>query len=426
VSIFTEKKMNQTFRISPIYLIAILFFIFGIITWVNGTLIPYLKIACELTDAQVFLVTFAFYIAYFFMAIPSTYIIELTGYKKSMSIGMIVLAMGALIFIPAAYQRNFYIFLIGLFMQGIGLALLQTASNPYITILGPIESAAQRISIMGIGNKIAGAIASVVLANLVLKDTDLINEKIKHISDADKNILLNELSLKVVNPYLILTLSLFVLAIILWKINLPEPALNNETSPSEGNNNRSFFSYTYLFIGVFALFAYVGAEVIAGDTIINYGINFWKIKIEYAKYFTAMTLSFMIIGYLLGVVLIPKYVSQQKMLTYCSLSGIIFTLGIMFTTSYVSIACVALLGLSNSLVWPAIWPLALDKLGKYTKTGSALLIMAIAGGAILPLIYGSIIEENILNAQYAYIMLVPCYLLILFFSTIGYQIGKKA
>lgn len=418
--------MNRTFRISPIYLIAILFFIFGIITWVNGTLIPYLKIACELTESQVYLVTFAFYIAYFFMALPSTLIIEYTGYKKSMALGMILLALGALIFIPAAYNRNFYTFLIGLFMQGIGLALLQTASNPYITILGPIESAAQRISIMGIGNKIAGALASIVLANLVLKDTDVLTEKLKTISIEEKDLLLNELSLKVVNPYLFLTFGLFVLALILWKINLPEPNIENESKESDSSTPQNIFSFTYLWIGVIALFLYVGAEVIAGDTIINYGLNFWKINIEYSKYFTACTLLFMIIGYMLGVYLIPKYISQQKMLSICAISGVAFTIGILITPSYYSVACVALLGLSNSLVWPAIWPLALDKLGKHTKTGSALLIMAIAGGALLPLVYGSLIQNNILNAQYAYLMLIPCYLFILFFSTIGYKIGKKA
>jgi glucose/galactose transporter len=418
--------MNRTFRISPIYLIAILFFIFGIITWVNGTLIPYLKIACELSESQVYLVTFAFYIAYFFMALPSTLIIEMTGYKKSMSLGMLLLALGALVFIPAAYNRNFYTFLIGLFMQGIGLALLQTASNPYITILGPIESAAQRISIMGIGNKIAGAIASVLLANLVLKDSDILTEKLKHISIIEKNILLNELSLKVVQPYLILTFCLFILAFILWKINLPEPSFAIDSIETNNNETKSIFSFAYLWFGVFSLFLYVGAEVIAGDTIINYGLNFWKINIEYSKYFTAFTLLFMIFGYLMGVYLIPKYISQQKMLSICALSGILFTIGILLTESYVSVSFVALLGLSNSLVWPAIWPLAIDKLGKHTKTGSALLIMAIAGGALLPLIYGSIIQNNFLNAQYAYLILIPCYLFILFFSTIGYKIGKQA
>ncbi len=165
----TAVISNKKATLSPIFIIGMLFFIFGFITWLNSVLIPYLKLACELTTVEAYLVTTAFYISYFVLAIPSAWILKVTGFKKGMSVGLAIIAVGALIFIPAALTRYYGLFLLGLFIQGSGLALLQTASNPYITILGPPESAAKRISIMGISNKIAGALAPIVLGAITLK-----------------------------------------------------------------------------------------------------------------------------------------------------------------------------------------------------------------------------------------------------------------
>lgn len=148
---------------SPIVIIGALFFVFGFITWLSAVLVPYLKIACELNNFQSYLVAFSFYIAYFFMSVPSGWLLEYTGYKKGMVTGLIIMAVGSVIFVPAALTRTYGLFLTGLFIQGAGMALLQTASNPYVTIIGPIESAARRISIMGICNGVAGVIAPAIL-----------------------------------------------------------------------------------------------------------------------------------------------------------------------------------------------------------------------------------------------------------------------
>jgi FHS family L-fucose permease-like MFS transporter len=162
-------------------IIGMLFFIFGFVTWLNGILIPYLKIACQLTNVQSLLVAFAFYISYFVMALPSSWVLNRTGFKNGMMAGLMVMAVGALIFVPAALSRTYALFLGGLFVMGTGLAILQTASNPYITIIGPRETAATRISIMGICNKIAGALAPLILAYFILNDGDAFVESLKRI-----------------------------------------------------------------------------------------------------------------------------------------------------------------------------------------------------------------------------------------------------
>jgi len=410
----------------PLGIIAALFFIFGFVTWVNGTLIPYLKIACELNEFQSYLVAFAFYIAYFIMALPSSWVLDKIGYKRGMSLGLLIMAVGAIIFVPAAQSRNYNVFLIGLFCQGIGLSLLQTASNPYVTILGPIESAAKRISIMGICNKVAGSLGSVILAEIVLNGSDEIVAKVATLDAAGKAVLLNEMAARVIAPYVYISIAFAVVAILLNFSPLPEIDTNKSTDEQKASGgDDSIFKYTYLFLGTIALFLYVGVEVIAGDSIINYGINFWGIEVDKAKFFTSFTLISMIVGYLLGVLLIPKYLSQETALKICAVLGMLFVFGIIFTSGFTSVLFVAAMGLANSLVWPAIWPLAIKDLGKHTKTGSAIMIMAISGGAILPLLYGFLANEDMLGSQQAYWIMLPCYLFIFFFATKGHTIGAK-
>src|SRR5689334_24129870 len=219
-----QKNMARKSALNPVVVIGVLFFIFGFITWMNGTLIPFLKLACNLkTDAEAFFVTFAFYMAYFFLAIPSSAILKITGMKMGMSWGLIVMALGALLFIPAANSRSFALFLTGLFVQGMGLALLQTASNPYISIIGPIESAAKRISIMGICNKGAGILSPIILSTIVLKNANQLQEKINGAADAlTKDKLLNELAGRIIYPYLVMAVVLFILAIMIRSSPLPD------------------------------------------------------------------------------------------------------------------------------------------------------------------------------------------------------------
>lgn len=405
-------------------LVAILFFIFGFITWLNGTLIPFLKSACELNNFQAYLVTFAFYISYFVMAIPSSFILNKTGFKKGMSLGLFTMAVGTLIFLPAAYQRNYMYFLVGLFTQGLGLSILQTATNPYVTILGPENTAAKRISIMGIANKFAGIISPIILGAVLLKNIDPINEQLKVTTDpVMRETILSELSQRIISPYIILTVSLVVLAILVLISPLPE-IQDEEENPDiiRDQQKSSITMHPYLFLGAFAIFLYVGAEVIAADTIVNYG-KYFNIPMDEAQFFTSLTLICMVTGYFAGIALIPKYMTQETALKICGLTGVLFTTILLFTTGYTSVIFLALLGLSHSLMWPAIWPMSLKGLGAYTKTGAALLIMGIAGGAVIPPIYGKLADSS--DPQSAYVVLLPCYLFILYFANWGHMVGYK-
>lgn len=404
---------------SPIVIIGMLFFIFGFITWLNGTLIPFLKIACELEYAQALLVTFAFYIAYVFLAIPSSMILTKVGFKNGMAWGLVVMAIGAIIFVPAAQSRSFPLFLTGLFIQGAGISLLQTASNPYISILGPIESAAQRISIMGVCNKIAGALSPLILGAIILDGADDIETQLKTSLAAEKEVLLNELAGRVIVPYIVMAITLVALAFMIYKSSLPEiDTSKEETDTASEAGEKSVLQHANLVFGILAIFCCVGVEVIAGDTIGQYGSSL-GISLDVSKNFTSLTLIAMLVGYFVGIVAIPKFISQNKALMGCGIVGAIFTLGIIFTSGFTSVAFVAMLGLANALMWPAIFPLAIKGLGKKTEFGSALLIMGIGGGAILPYFYGKLAEA--FGIQEAYLILIPCYLYILFFATIGHK-----
>ncbi len=417
---------KQKTAIGPIFIIGILFFILGFITWLNGLLIPYLKTACELTNFQALFVAFAFYISYTVMALPSSWILEKLGFKNGLSVGLWIMAVGALVFIPAAYSREFSVFLLGLFILGTGMAVLQTAVNPYITILGPIESAAKRISMMGVANKVAGAIAPLVLAYFVVHKGD--DETIRNLANmlpADKELFLNTLAERVINPYIVMAIVLVLVGIGIKFSSLPnidsEENADSEHIGDKQEEKNNVFAYPYLILGVITLFFYVGAEVIAGDTIIRYGQSL-NIPMETAKNFTTYTMIGMLIGYLSGIVLIPKYVSQRRALQASAILGLLFTLAAVFSSGFISVFFIAILGLANALVWPAVWPLAINGLGKHLKTGSALLIMAISGGAMLPLIWGKL--ADIFSSQTAYLTLIPAYLFILFFATYGYKIKE--
>ena len=436
----TQEISSKNNTLVPILIIAGLFFIFGFVTWINGALIPFMKTINELTDAQSYLVASASYISFVVMALPASSIINKIGYKKGMSLGLIIMGLGALIFIPAAGARTYWMFLVAIFVQGAGMTLLQTASNPYITILGPIESAAKRIAIMGIANKVAGALGSVIFGAILLSGIDKIKEQLSTVTETEKGELLNVMADSVVTPYIIMAIVLFVLGILIRKAPLPhveaepiEEAKTGETAKT------SIFQFPHLWLGVLALFVYVGVEVIAGDTIISYGISL-DLPVSQAKFFTLFTLLAMVATYALGVFLIPKYMSQTFALKASAILGIVLSFCIVYTTGFTSVLFVAALGIANALVWPAIWPLTLKGLGKFTKTASALLIMAISGGAIIPPLYGKLVDGNkaellaqgvneiAASAQAAtkgYWILLPCYIIILYYAFWGHKVGLK-
>lgn len=418
-------------------ILAGMFFIFGFVSWVNSILIPYFRIACELTHFESYFVAFAFYIAYFVMAIPSGILLKKVGFKRGIMYGFMLTALGAFLFVPAALVRQFEIFLIGLFSIGTGLAILQTAANPYVTIIGPIESAARRISIMGICNKFAGIISPLIFAALILKadDSELFSLIESGTLDAiTKSAMLDELIQRVIVPYAILG-GLLVLAgigirySILPDINTDE---QNATDEKENGHNskKSIFDFPYLILGALAIFFHVGTQVIAIDTIINYA-NSMGIDLLEAKVFPSYTLACTMIGYVLGILIIPKYVSQTKALIICTILGLLLSFGVVFADfnvtlfghqANISIFLLCALGFPNALIYAGIWPLSIHGLGKFTKTGSSLLIMGLCGNAILPLIYGYFAE--VYDLRIGYWILIPCFLYLIFFATKGHKINS--
>ena len=416
-----------------ILIIGMLFFVFGFVSWVNAILIPYFKIACERTHFKAYLVTFAFYISYFVMSVPSSFLLKKTGFKKGMMIGFLLMSCGAFIFIPAAMTRTFEIFLVGLFTIGAGLAILQTAANPYITVLGPQESAAQRISIMGICNKGAGIIAPLLFAAVVLKATDTnLFAQLATMNEMQKASALDELIQRVIVPYAIVGTVLFLLGLLVRFSPLPEINTEKESEEiaSANANKKSIFEFPHLILGALAIFLHVGTQVVSIDTIIGYA-NSMGLTLMEAKAFPSYTLAATICGYIIGIVTIPKYISQVNALRICTILGLTLTLLIIYTKgdvtilghkTDVSIWFVVLLGLANSLVWAGIWPLALDGLGKYTKLGASIMIMMLCGNAIMPLVYGYI--ADIVDVRHAYWMLFPCYLYLVFYAVLGHRIRR--
>lgn len=394
----------------PLIIIGILFFVFGFVTWVNGTLITFFKKSFNLDNTGSLLVTFAFFISYTVMALPSSKILKIIGFKKGMAVGLLIMAIGTLIFIPSAKFQSYYSFLFGLFTIGGGLTLLQTASNPYLTILGDSESAAQRISIMGIANKLAGIFSQKMFGGLLLASSATSVKPIDTYFELQK----------VVVPYAIISLILLFLGVIIWNMNnLPE--ISDNDSSHNQTPIRPITSYPNLILGCIALFLYVGLEVISGDTIINYGISIGIPESE-SKNFGIYTLWFMLLGYVLSVIIIPKYITQQKWLEYSSIGGIFITFVAVFTAGIYSIYSIAALGFVNAVMWPAIWPLALRNVGVHTKLASALLIMMIAGGAILPIFYGKV--SDIFNTQLAYLIIIPMYIFIFYYAKVGHTKNK--
>lgn len=384
-----------------------LFALFGCVTWLNGVLIPFLKLVCRLSTFEALLVTFAFYIAYFVMALPSARVLVMTGYRRGMALGLGVMAAGTMVFVPAALLRSYGLFLSGLFVQGTGLCLLQTAANPYVLSLGPHESAARRGAIPGVCNKLAGAISPMLLGSLVFAGLG----RTPSVAQAEvSSAALDALAHRLILPYLVMAAGLLALAIGVGCSRLPEP----REAPAEpgGSTGRRFrwLRHPLLLFGFWALFFGVAVEVIAGDTIVLYG-EALHFPIQTARFFASLTLGAMVIGYLCAFALIPRLLSQAMALASSAAIGILFTGASVLTHGILSVLFVASLGLANAVLWPAIFALALTGLGEHIKTGAAIMIMAIAGGAVVPPCYGLL--ARVVGNQMAYLALIPMYGVIL-------------
>lgn len=406
-----------------IAIVGALFFIFGFVTWLNGPLIQFAKLAFNVSDSLAFLIPFAFYISYFCLALPSSSILRRTGMKKGMALGLFAMAVGAVVFGQYTTGRIYTGAVIGIFIIGAGLAILQTASNPYISILGPIEGAAQRIAVMGICNKLAGMLAPIVIGSLVMHGMGDLSAQVEAADFATREQLLNEFAARIHDPYMLMAGLLALLAVGILFSPLPELRPEEANREAGGDGGRtSILHYPHVWLGALCIFVYVGVEVMAGDAIGTYGAGF-GLPLDQTKFFTSFTLGAMLLGYLAGLVLIPRVVSQERWLAVSAVLGVAFTVGAFATQGIVSVAFVAALGFANAMMWPAIFPLAIQGLGRFTEQGSALLIMGISGGAIIPQLFVHLKES--LDFQLVFLLLmVPCYLYILYFAARGHRAGR--
>lgn len=407
-----------------IAIVGALFFIFGFVTWLNGPLIAFAKLAFNVSDALAFLIPSAFYLSYFFLALPSSAILRKTGMKKGMALGLFAMAVGALVFGQYTTGRVYAGAVTGVFIIGAGLAILQTASNPYISILGPIEGAAQRIAIMGICNKLAGMAAPFVIGTLVMHGMSDLSAQVASADAATRETLLNAFAARIHDPYMAMAGLLALLAVGILFSPLPELRAEdvNAEDDAGGAKKDSIFQYPHVWLGALCIFVYVGAEVMAGDAIGTYGAGF-GLPLDDTKFFTSFTLFGMLLGYVVGLLVIPRFVSQARYLTFSAILGVLLTLAAYVSTGMTSVACVAALGFANAMMWPAIFPLAIQGLGRFTERGSALLIMGISGGAVIPQLFVHLKDRLDFQLVFALLM-VPCYLYILYYGSRGHNVGR--
>ena len=429
----TAGSLSQKDTITGMIIIAFMFFMFGFTSWINAILIPYFKISFELSHVQSYLVTFAFYISYFIFSVPASFLLKKIGFKKGMMIGFWVMSCGAFLFVPAAITMTYELFLLGLFSIGAGLALLQSAANPYITLLGPKERAAQRFSIMGICNKGAGILAPLLFAAVIFKATDsAMLDNISSMTQAEKDVIFRELIQRVIIPYACVGSFLFLIGLFIRFSPLPEIDTEHESEElAQANSSKtSIMQFPHLVLGAFAIFLHVGTQVISIDTVISYA-GTMNLNLIEAKVFPSYTLTAQICAYFIGIFFIPKFFSQLTALRVSTILGIVLTFLIIYAkgqvnflghTTDISIWFVVMLGLANSLVWAGIWPLALDGLGRFTKIGASLMIMGLVGNALLPMVYGYLVD--IFNAREAYWVLFPCYVYLVFYAFRGYRLRK--
>ncbi len=397
----------------PVAIIGLLFFVLGFAIGINTYLIPFLREVFNLSTAASYLVMAATFSSFVVFGIPSGFIIKKIGYKGGIVLSFIVMAIGMILFVPSAKTTSFPLFLFALFIGGVGQTLLQTSINPYITILGPEESAASRICIMGISNKVAYALGPIVLSIFMSLDAIKISD--------------------VVEPFYIISAIFLIGAGISYFAPLPEIEAQSSQkyeSTETDTHRSSIFQFPHLFLGMGAIFLYIGAETLSLGTVLDFATRLqfapfkvFDINILAPEIFVSYATFSMIVGYLAGIVLIPKIISQQNALKYSSLFGIIITILVLLSPVKWSVFLVAAMGLANAVMWPAIWPLSLAGLGKFTKTGSSILVLGIVGGAIVPLIFGWMVD--LLSYQMAYWICLPCYVYILYFAAKGHKITRN-
>lgn len=387
-----------------------MYVILGFSIGINAFFIPFIQEAFNISTGMSYLIMTATFSAYVVFGIPSGFILKGIGYKGGITAAFVMIALGFFVIGYAAHIISFPLFLVALFIVGMGQTLLTSAINSYVTILGPHESAASRICIMGIADKLAFSGASLILAGFL----DLADVRLE---DA-------------IFPFYIITGILLIIAVFSYFSPLPELKAigedEDEITPEDtmvsayANSKTSILQFPHLLLGVLAIFFDVGVEIIALGSINDFATVLNLPNPEHYVWFVTIG---MVLGYLLGVKYIPNAISQSTALMWCAILGTMTVFSIVLVPVHISIYLVGVLGFTNSLLWPAIFPLALADLGKFTKTGSSWLVMGIIGGAVLPLVFGYV--ADLWTYQYAYLVCLPSYMFIFYYAVWGHKIRTK-
>jgi FHS family L-fucose permease-like MFS transporter len=414
-----SKTQNKTVAIEtknwlfPFILVTSLFFFWGFVHNLDPILIPHLRKAFNLTDLESSLVDSAVFIAYFVMALPAGYIMRKYGYKSGIMIGLILFGIGSLLFVPAANSLQYSFFLGALFIISCGLTFLETAANPYVTILGPSESATKRLNFSQSFNGLAAFIAPAFVGPMILSDKNYTQTQIEAMTPAVKHAYLVSEADSVKMPYLILGLIILAVAIIFYFTNMPD-VKDEDVEGEDGASFAGALKSMRLRWGILAQFFYVGAQVCVGSFFIKMATSSSGIDEDSAaKYLGFFGLAFML-GRFFGTFLM-QYINPRKLLIIYTIINIALTIIAITGSGMIVVYCLIALAFFMSIMFPTIFSMGIDGLGHNTKIGSSLIVMSIVGGAFLPPILG-IISDQTASIQYGYIVPLVCFLVILLFA----------
>jgi FHS family L-fucose permease-like MFS transporter len=425
--IATDTRQNtltrdpQSTDVRAMSIATVLFFMWGFLTCLNDILIPHLKGIFSLNYGQALLVQFAFFSSYFIFALPSGKLVDWRGYKQTMVIGLIVMATGALLFLPAASLASFPLFLSALVILAAGITALQVSANPYVTNLGPQATAASRLNLAQAFNSFGTTIAPFFGGALILGAAQAIPENLKSFSAAMLQTYREQQASSVRLPYLGIALMLLVLAVAIALIKLPTTDFTRDFRPGElqtSSTTGSIWSHPYLLMGALGIFVYVGAEVSIGSFLINYlGLpHIMNFPERTAAHYVSFYWGGAMIGRFIGSYVL-RFVSTGKALAAAAVIACCLVFTTMATGGHVALYSVLLIGFFNSIMFPSIFTLGLAGLGELTSKGSSLMVQAIVGGAILPLAEGHLADR--IGVQHAFIIPAVCYVYIAIFGILS-------
>ena len=400
----------------PLAIVATLFFMWGFLTCLNDILVPHLKAIFDLSYAKVMLVQLAFFSAYFLFSIPWSKVVNRIGYQKTMVVGLLTMALGAALFIPAASAASYALFLTALLILATGITGLQVSANPYVVVLGKAETASSRLDLTQAFNSVGTTIAPKIGGLLILAAAPLAIEQLRHLTPAALHAYRVQEAGSVKTPYAVICVALVLLAILIGAFKLPK--IENVTAHPKERVKDSIWKHPNLLLGALGIFAYVGAEVSIGSFLVNY----FSLP-EIAGFSTTRAAGFVsfywggaMIGRLLGAGLL-RLVKPGNLLALCAVAATLLVAASMLTGGHLAMWTILAVGLFNSIMFPTIFSLGVAELGPLTGNGSGVLNMAIVGGAILPVIQGVIADH--VGIHHAFLLPVICYLYILSYGLSG-------